>query len=203
MPTSIVGWLKAQGLGDAARLEQWDIIEQELGHHCGLQNTLLDLAHLDSSVIANIAEKMDLHGSVADRMLQAHDSLSEITDEGMLQLVGLGEIVGDLITGQISEVCDLETLTAHEADRRKAQIPAEATHYVWAYQADKVNIETMTVEQKNLINEKSGEFSFAHLGSFIFMKETGVGEPPKVVGVNALGIGQEHGLGTIDRAGVS
>lgn len=203
MPTSIVGWLKAQGLGDAARLEQWDIIEQELGHRCGLQNTLLDLAHLESSVIVNIAEKMDLHGSVVERMMQAHSSLTEITDEGMMQLVGLGEIAGDLLTGQISEVCDLKTLTAHEADRRKAHIPAEATHYVWAYQADKVNIDNMTLEQKKLVNEKSGEFSFAHLGSFIFLKDNGVGEPPKVVDVNALGIGQEHRLGTIDRAGVS
>lgn len=200
MPTSIVGWLTVQGLGDAARIEQWDAIEQELGHHCGLQNTLLDLAHLEPSVIQNIAEKMDLHGSTVTRMLQAHKSLSDLTDTAMVQLAGMGEVFGDVIKGQISECCELGGL--HESIRRKASIPTEATHFVWAYQAEGVDIEKMSDEQKKYVDTSSGEFAFASLGSFIYLKAGEVDVPPTVVGVNALGVGQDLRSGTIDRASV-
>lgn len=201
MPTSIVGWLKAQGLGDAQRVEQWDTIEQELGHRCGLQNTLMDLSQLDSSVVKQIAEKMELHASRAARMIRAHESLHELTDAEMLQLAGIGELVGDSIKGQISEYCDLANLT--DSDRRKANIPAEATHFVWAYQAEGVDSDDLSDEQKKLINQYSGEFAFASLGSFIYFKAGDVDEPPIVLGVNALGVGDDHRSGTIDRDPVS
>jgi hypothetical protein len=201
MPTSIVGWLKAQGLGGAERIEQWDTVEQELGHQCGLQNTLLDLSQLDPSVVEQIAEKMGLHESLATRMVRAHESLRELTDAAMLQLAGIGELVGDSIKGQISEYCDLANLT--DSDRRKANILTEATHFVWAYQAEGVDGEKLSDEQKKLINQYSGEFAFASLGSFIYFKAGDVDEPPIVLGVNALGVGHDLRSGTIDRDPVS
>eukprot|EP01043_Picozoa_sp_COSAG02_P010792 COSAG02_NODE_387_length_23294_cov_52.630610_14_plen_269_part_00 len=134
MPTSIVGWLTAQGLGDAARIKQWDAITQKLGHNCGLQNTLLELSQLEPSVIANIAERMELDHQSRSSMMQAHQSLSDLTDKATVQLAVLGEIFGDVIKGRISEACDLQNLT--ESLRRKAKIPNEATHFVWAYQAE-------------------------------------------------------------------
>lgn len=204
MPTSIVGWLGAQGLGDSERIKQWDAIEEKLGHQCSSQNTLQDLSQLSPDTIITIAEEMELPGSTVARLVAAHKNLRGLTDTGMLQLAGLGEIYGDLIKGHISPCVELDQRLT-EADRRKARIPADATHCVWAYQAEGFNVEQLTDEHKKVIDESCGEFAFASLGSFIYFKDVGGDGPPNVVTVNALGVGEEgkHRVGTIDREGVS
>ena len=76
--------------------------------------------------------------------------------------------------------------------RRKYRIPPDATHFIWAYQGDGVDLEALTDEQKSQIDTDSGEFAFASLGSFIYVRAGEPGDAPTVVAVNALGLGEDH-----------
>ena len=60
--------------------------------------------------------------------------------------------------------------------------------------------EALTEEQKKTLDQNSGEFAFAAIGSFIYFRQGAPDHPPVVVGVNALSLGDhQNRLGTLDR----
>ena len=201
MPTSIVGWLNGLGLGD--KVAQWDEVERTLGHGCDQNETLIDLAHLTSDFVAAIAKGLGLDAFQTARLENAQALLSALNDGAELQLTALGsaELFGDAICGKISPPCEI---TLGDGDRRKARIPLDATHFVWAYQAESQTVtdlaEALTEEQKKTLDQNSGEFAFAATGSFIYFRQGAPDHPPVVVGVNALSLGDhQNRLGTLDR----
>lgn len=154
---------------------------------------------LDTATIRQIAMKMELHETKIEQMMLRHEELRGLTDMVMLQLAALGELFGDTITGQLSAASELNM---SDGERRKHRIPPEATYVIWAYQGvrEGVDLENLTDEQTQTLDKTSGEFAFASLGSFIYVKPGEVDEPPVVLAVNALGVGDhKHRLGTVDR----
>lgn len=161
MPTSITGWLSAQGLGDTARIEQWDAIEEQMHHTVGVANTLQDLAELDSSTIREIATKMELHASMVESLVEAHHQLHGLTvDSVMLQLAGLGapDLFGDSIKGKLSPPSDINIT---EGERRKMGIPADATHFLFAYQGDGIDLEEISDAQKAANSKNTSNLLYA------------------------------------------
>ena len=110
---------------------------------------------------------------------------------------------GANVEGKISL---LRPITLSASDRRQAMIPADATHFAWAYQG--VDLEDLSSEHSKQLETDSGEISFVSLGGFLYFQDVEESDDAEhtivsgeVIRANAigLGLGLKCRVGTIDR----